>query len=97
MRHRYEFALHVVADEHVGGAADAQLALLGAQGWEIRGVTSRGTGVVVALQRPLDEDAPLPDHDSLAEALAEPLAAPTERELEVINGREHGAREPALE
>ncbi len=78
MRHRYEFSLHVVRAEHVDGPGDATLGLLGSQGWEIRGVANRGNDLVVALQRPLDEEAPLPDGDALAASLAEPLAAPAD-------------------
>lgn len=78
MRGRFEFAFHSVNDEDtVRGEVDPTLALMGAQGWEIRGLTATPGGtVVVALQRPLGEELPLPDASTLSEALAEPLAAP---------------------
>jgi len=81
MRHRFEFTFHVVRGAHAEGHADAALGLLGSQGWEIRGIAERGADFVVALQRPLDEDVPLADHDALAVALAEPLVAPSEADL----------------
>jgi hypothetical protein len=51
--------------------------LLGSQGWEIRGVTSTSDGgLLLALQRPLDEDVPLPDARVLSATLEMPLVAP---------------------
>ena len=88
MRHRFEFSLHVVRAEHVDGPGDATLGLLGSQGWEIRGIADRGGDLVVALQRPLDEDVPLPDGEALAASLAEPLAAPTNGDFAAIPERE---------
>ena len=82
MRLRYEFALYPIDAGELGEGVDPTLALMGAQGWEIRGITAApGGSVVVALQRPLDEEAPLPDSGTLAATLEEPLAAPTELEL----------------
>lgn len=80
MRRRFEFVLHTV-DEGSEPSVDPTLALMGAQGWEIRGLTLAGKRIVVALQRPLDEDAPLPDAPTLAASLEEPLAAPSVAEL----------------
>lgn len=78
MRGRFEFAFHLLtAKEAALGDVDPTLALLGSQGWEIRGVAARDDGgVVVALQRPLDEEPPLPDATTLSATLAEPLVAP---------------------
>ncbi len=78
MRGRYEFALHALDD---AAGVDATLALMGAQGWEIRGLANVGSRVIVALQRPLDEELPLPDAPTLAATLEEPLAAPTAAEM----------------
>ncbi|MDQ2907760.1 MAG: hypothetical protein M3R44_00235 [Candidatus Eremiobacteraeota bacterium] len=80
MRPRFEFVLHLL-DEGSEPSVDPTLALMGAQGWEIRGLTLAGSRIVVALQRPLDEDAPLPDAPTLAASLEEPLPAPTVAEL----------------
>lgn len=94
MRSRFEFAFHRLA--HAGDGPDAHLAMLGSQGWEIRGIAADGLGggTLVALQRPLDEQTPLPDHASLAATLDEPLAAPTERELAAaLHHPENGAGE----
>jgi hypothetical protein len=82
MRQRFEFALHTVPAGEAGAAAvDPALALMGSQGWEIRGIApaagAGGESVVVALQRPLDEELPLPDAPTLAATLDEPLAVPT--------------------
>lgn len=88
MRHRFEFSLHVVPSDRVDGPGDATLAMLGAQGWEIRGVAARGADLVVALQRPLDEDVPLPDGETLAATLSEPLTAPTPDDLEALPERD---------
>jgi hypothetical protein len=84
MRGRFEFAFHTVAAEMVGhGEVDPTLALLGSQGWEIRAMTVLQDGVaVVALQRPLDEELPLPDASTLSATLATPLAAPSVEELD---------------
>lgn len=79
VRRRYEFALHRLDDPQ---SVDPTLALMGAQGWELRGLAAAGGGVIVALQRPLDEDVPLPDAPTLAATLEEPLTAPTATELE---------------
>ena len=73
MRSRFEFTFHTVTnlDE------DAGLALCGSLGWEIRGVALRPSGeLVVALQRPLDEEVRLPLADAVAATLEEPLAVP---------------------
>ncbi len=92
MRARFEFALHTIAPESAAlGEVDATLALRGAQGWEIRGLTALRDGtVIVALQRPLDEETPLPDAPTLSASLAEPLAAPPlellERERSTVGG-----------
>ncbi len=73
MRSRFEFSFHTVTnlDE------DAELALCGSLGWEIRGIAARPDGeIVVALQRPLDEEVRLPLADAVAATLEEPLAPP---------------------
>lgn len=73
MRSRFEFTFRVVTnlDE------DAELALCGSLGWEIRGIAQRPGGeIVVALQRPLDEAVPLPLADAVAATLEEPLSPP---------------------
>lgn len=79
MRGTFEFTFHTITANMAALAeGDPTLSLLGAQGWEIRGVTTLNDGVVlVALQRPLDEVHPLPDAPSLSAALAEPLTAPS--------------------
>ncbi len=84
MRGRFEFAFHPLSPEAAAlGEVDPTLALLGSQGWEIRGVTTlRDGAMIVALQRPLDEVTPLPDASTLSASLATPLAAPTAGELE---------------
>jgi hypothetical protein len=82
MRGRFEFHFHhtVVAEGH---HVDAKLALLGSQGWELRGVAPAASGgFVVALQRPLDEEIPLPEPAAIALTLEEPLAPPGPEELE---------------
>ena len=84
MRGRFDFTFHTLTP-HAAALAegDPTLAFLGAQGWELRGVTALADGsVLVALQRPLDEEHPLPDAPSLSAALVEPLAAPSREELE---------------
>ncbi len=82
MRHRYEFTFHEIENDL---ASDATLGLLGSQGWEVRGLAARLNGsLVVALQRPLDEDHPLPERDALAATLAAPLVAPGPEELDTV-------------
>ena len=82
MRPRFEFALRHVAAAEIPHGIDPTLALMGSLGWELRGVTATPQGdVIVALQRPLDEDVPLPDSLTLAASLEEPLLAPTLEEL----------------
>jgi hypothetical protein len=87
MRGRFEFSFHTVAAGDAARAeVDPTLALLGAQGWEVRAATALHEGtVMLVLQRPLDEELPLADAETLSSALAVPLAAPTretfEREL----------------
>ncbi len=78
MRGRFDFTFHTLAPEPARLAeGDPTLSLLGAQGWELRGVTTLPDGsVLVALQRPLDEALPLADAPSLTAALSEPLSAP---------------------
>lgn len=83
MRARYEFSFHTMASEDAKVHADPTLALMGSFGWEIRGIAAAGGGgYVVALQRPLDEELPLPDAPTLAASLEEPLAMPSSAELE---------------
>jgi hypothetical protein len=73
MRSRFEFTFRTVTD--LGD--DPELALCGSLGWEIRGISARPSGeIVVALQRPLDEDVPLPLADAIAATLEEPLSPP---------------------
>ncbi|HTD33602.1 MAG TPA: hypothetical protein VK665_08090 [Candidatus Elarobacter sp.] len=83
MRGSFEFTFHTVkADLAALAEGDPTLALLGAQGWEMRGLATLPDGtVLVGLQRPLDEARPLADAPSLSAALAEPLTAPLD-ELE---------------
>ncbi len=83
MRARYEFALYPL-DDGPTGSIDPTLALMGAQGWELRGIANSGDKLIVALQRPLDEDVPLPDAPTLAASLAEPLVAPMADQLDEI-------------
>ncbi|HTJ27412.1 MAG TPA: hypothetical protein VMA36_14720 [Candidatus Limnocylindria bacterium] len=84
MRRRFEFSFHTLEEPAAAlGDVDSTLALLGAQGWEIRGIAPLpGGALTVALQRPLDEEAPLPDAPVLAAKMAEPLPAPTVADLE---------------
>ncbi len=83
MRLRFEFCLFVLAAADVAGGVDATLALMGAQGWELRGIAyAPDGGLTIALQRPLDEELPLPDGLTLAASLDQPLAAPQAAELE---------------
>ena len=73
MRSRFEFSFHTVTDLD----QDAELGMLGSLGWEIRGIALRSGGeVVVALQRPIDEDIPLPLADAVSATLEAPLAMP---------------------
>jgi hypothetical protein len=84
MRDRFEFTFHTIAkaDAH-SGDVDPSLALLGSQGWEIRGIAALSNGALsVALQRPYDEACSLPDAPALSARLAEPLIAPTIEQLE---------------
>jgi hypothetical protein len=77
MRARFEFNLYPIGPRDVAGGVDPTLALMGSQGWEIRGLApTPDGGMVVALQRPLDEELPLPDAPTLAATLEEPLTAP---------------------
>lgn len=84
MRGRFEFTFHTVsAEAAASGDVDPTLALLGAQGWEMRGICAlRDGSLSVALQRPLDEETRLPDAPALSASLARPLAAPSREELE---------------
>ncbi len=84
MRGRFDFTFHTLTPNAAALAeGDPTLAFLGAQGWELRGVTTLLDGsVLVALQRPLDEEHPLPDGPSLSAALVEPLTAPSREDLE---------------
>jgi hypothetical protein len=84
MRGAFDFTFHTVKPEMAALAeGDPTLALLGSQGWEIRGITMlRDGSVLIALQRLLDETSPLPDAPTLSAALVEPLAAPSADELE---------------
>jgi hypothetical protein len=84
MRGRFEFTFHIVAEaDALTGDVDPSLALLGSQGWEIRGIAPLPNGTLsVALQRKTDEEMMLPDAPALSAALAEPLTAPTAEELE---------------
>jgi hypothetical protein len=77
MRSRYEFSFYETVKGEPSPSVDPTLALMGSQGWEIRGVAALGGGtLLVALQRPLDEELPLPDSLTLAASLEEPLAPP---------------------
>ncbi len=84
MRARFEFSFHATtAEDAARGGIDPTLALLGSQGWEIRGIAARSDGgLTIALQRPYDEEIRLPDEPVLSAALAEPLVAPSAEELE---------------
>lgn len=78
MRPRFEFTLYPIAAQDVAGGVEPSLALLGSLGWEVRGIASDPAGgLVVALQRPMDEEPPLPDAPTLAATLGEPLSVPT--------------------
>lgn len=80
MRGHFEFAFHTVSAESASlGEVEPALGLRGSQGWEIRALTAlRDGSVLVALQRPLDEETALPAAPALSASLAEPLAAPLE-------------------
>jgi hypothetical protein len=84
MRDRFEFTFHTIAKaDALSGDVDPSLALLGSQGWEIRGIAALSNGSLsVALQRPYDEACSLPDAPALSARLAEPLIAPTDEQLE---------------
>jgi hypothetical protein len=84
MRGRFEFTFHTIAEaDALKGDVDPSLALLGSQGWEIRGIAALSNGAItVALQRPYDDECSLPDAPALSARLAEPLIAPTEQQLE---------------
>ena len=84
MRGHFEFTFHTIARaDALGGDVDPTLALLGSQGWEIRGIAALADGALsVALQRPYDEATSLPDAPALSARLAEPLLAPTLEQLE---------------
>ncbi len=85
MRSRFEFTLYPMTAAEVPRGVDPTLALMGAQGWEIRGIAPAADGaLVIALQRPLDEELPLPDAPTLAATLEEPLAAPAPDELAAL-------------
>ena len=78
MRGRFEFLFHPISAVDVGGGVDPSLALLGSLGWELRGIaTVPDGGLIIALQRPLDEELPLPDAPTLAATLEEPLSVPS--------------------
>ena len=83
---QFEFTLHPLpSDAARCGDVDPTLALLGAQGWEIRGITALPDGsAIIALQRAQRNEAPLPDAPVLSAALAEPLTAPSIEELDAI-------------
>ncbi|GAC1396768.1 MAG: hypothetical protein NVS2B8_19710 [Vulcanimicrobiaceae bacterium] len=82
MRPQFEFQLHLASAVDATGHPDAALALLGSLGWELRGIAAApGGGYVVALQRTLGEEHPLPDSLTLAASLEEPLAAPSREEM----------------
>jgi hypothetical protein len=53
MRARFEFTFHLVDERSArNGDVDATLALMGEQGWEIRGVAPAAEGrLTIALQR----------------------------------------------
>jgi hypothetical protein len=84
MHGRFEFMFHIMAAEAAEiGDVDPTLALLGTQGWEIRGCSHAPDGkILIALQRACGEETILPDAPALSARLAQPLAAPTPDELE---------------
>lgn len=83
MAAQYDFSMHVLSRAAAQlGDVDPTLALMGTQGWEIRGLTTLTDGsVLVALQRARSTEAALPDAPVLSAALAEPLTAPSAKEL----------------
>ncbi|MBD5654484.1 MAG: hypothetical protein IAI50_04810 [Candidatus Eremiobacteraeota bacterium] len=82
MRARYEFTFYETVKSPEAPSVDPTLALMGSQGWEIRGIAALAGGtLLVALQRPLDEELPLPDGLTLAASLEEPLTAPASSTL----------------
>lgn len=78
MAPQFEFSLYTLSGEEAKrGDVSPTLALLGTQGWEMRGLSTLADGsLVIALQRSLAADPPLPDEHTLSAALAEPLAPP---------------------
>lgn len=77
MRSHYEFSLYPIAAEDVRDGVDPTLAMMGSQGWELRGLTSTPEGgIILALQRPFDEEKPLPDPLTLAATLDAPVTPP---------------------
>jgi hypothetical protein len=84
MRGRFEFTFHTIAEaDALTGDVDSSLALLGSQGWEIRGVAALSNGgLSVALQRPYADETSLPDAPALSARLAEPLTAPSIEQFE---------------
>lgn len=80
MRGQFEFRFHTIAPgDAAAGEVDPTLALMGTQGWEIRGTATLPDGTLsVALQRRLDADAMLPDAPELSAALSQPLPPPLE-------------------
>ena len=87
MRMRFEFSLYTVAAGEVARGIDPTLALMGSQGWELRAMAELADGsLAIGLQRPLDEELPLPDAPTLAATLNEPLAAPTASDMDAEAG-----------
>jgi hypothetical protein len=83
MRGQFEFRFYTVpAPDAVLGEVDPTLAMLGTQGWEIRGLAALADDtLLVALQRPLEVES-LPDAPSVAAKMAKTLTAPSPEELE---------------
>jgi hypothetical protein len=75
MRGSYDFTFHTITPKLAALAeGDPTLALLGMQGWEIRGITTLIDGtVLVALQRRLEDESALPAAPQISAALSEPL------------------------
>jgi hypothetical protein len=88
MRSRFEFAfVEVTAGRDPGD--DPSLAMLGSQGWELRSIALRAAGdlagnLIVALQRPLDEEHPLAESAALAATLESPLHAPGPGDFDTV-------------
>ncbi len=81
-------SISIRSPREIAGGVDPTLALLGAQGWEIRGIAPLADGgVMLALQRPLDEPAPLPDAPTLAATLDAPLTVPDLDDLEALGSQ----------